>query len=246
MRFFLRLLTFLFFVFIVPALLHAGVWAFADRPTSWHQANWSSAGVLPAPRVQDASIYVMAARTGGMKGAFATHSWIVIKKPGQARYDRYDVVGWGRPLRKNAYDADGRWYSNPPEIHHALHGAEAARLVPQVEAAIAQYRWQNRGDYTLWPGPNSNSFVGGILRAVPDLNTAAPSTAVGRDYPTDGRWFSIAEGTVRATLGGYIGLVAGAGEGLELNFLGLVAGINPMRGEIKIPAFGTYRLWKAT
>lgn len=246
MRILLRVSKFLFVLFILPALLHAGVWAFTDRPTSWHTANWSSAGILPAPKQDGASIYVMAARTGGMKGAFATHSWIVIKKPGETTYDRYDVVGWGRPLRKNAYDADGRWYSNAPEIHHAMHGLQAARVIPQVEKAIATYRWQSRGDYTLWPGPNSNSFVAGILRAVPDLDAAPPSTAVGRDFPTDGRWLSVAEGTLRASLGGYAGLVAGASAGLELNFLGLVAGINPARGEIKIPAFGAYRLWGAT
>ena len=56
----------------------------------------------------------MAARTGGLKGAFSVHTWIVIKKAGAKAYERYDKVGWGMPIRRNAYPADGRWYSNVP------------------------------------------------------------------------------------------------------------------------------------
>ena len=36
--------------------------------------------------------------------------------------------------------------------------------------------------YTLWPGPNSNTFVAWIARAVPDLEVDLPATAIGKDY----------------------------------------------------------------
>ena len=42
--------------------------------------------------------------------------------------------------------------------------------------------------------------------------------------------------------GGYAGLVVGLKEGLEVNFLGLVAGINPAKLEIKVPGFGSFSL----
>ncbi len=183
-------------------------------------------------------------RTGGLKGAFATHSWLVLKPENATHYDRYDVVGWGNPVRRNAYDPDGRWYSNTPEINREISGAEAEALIPKIEQAIVQYPWSNRGDYTLWPGPNSNTFVASIIRAVPGFDARTVSTAVGRDFPVNGAWVEQDKSNaLRMSLGGYAGLVLGWEDGLELNFLGLVAGINPIKGQIKIPSFGTYQLY---
>ena len=245
MRIFFKLIAVLFLVFIVPALLHLGVWMMKDRPSSWSQANWSSANILPeAADNREAKIYIMSARTGGLKGAFATHSWLVLKPENAIRYDRYDVVGWGRPVRKNGYDADARWYSNVPVIQREISGTKAAQLIPQVEKAIAAYPWRQRGDYTIWPGPNSNTFVASIIRAVPGFEGKTPTTAVGRDYPAYGNWFERDHrNNVRASLGGFAGIVIGPDDGLELNFLGLVAGVNPAKGEIKVPAFGTFKGW---
>ncbi len=240
----LKLALFLpLFLFILPALLHLAVWTFADRPRSWHSANWDSAGILPAPATDEAAIYLMSARTGGLKGAFASHSWVVIKKPGSPRYDRYDVVGWGSPVRKNGYPADGRWYSNEPRIHASVSGQRANELIPLIENAISTYRWRQYGDYRTWPGPNSNTFVATVTRDVRGLEAAVPATAVGRDFPADDRWIRFNGDTLFATLGGYAGFVLGRSRGFEINFLGLVAGINPFRGEVKIPAFGSYSLW---
>lgn len=236
------LFYFLLALFILPALLHLGVWSMTERPAGWRQADWSSAGILPqtVPK-NEAAIYVLTARTGGLKGAFATHSWLVLKPLGSSSYDRYDVVGWGNPVRKNAYDADGRWYSNKPVINHQVVGVKAEKLLPQVEQAIATYRWRERGDYTLWPGPNSNTFVASVLRQVPNLAASTPGTAVGRDFPVDGRWIGRREnGALFATLGGYLGIVIGGGIGLEINFLGLVAGINPSAQQVLVPAFGAF------
>lgn len=230
-------------IFIFPALLHMGLWSIQDRPTSWRIANWSSAGILPGnPSPDSAEIYVFSARTGGIKGALATHSWIVLKKPGTARYDRYEVVGWGSPVRKNSYDADGRWYSNLPIITHSITGTKAAGLIPKIEAAIKNYRWNKAGDYILWPGPNSNTFVASIIRSVPGFTAYTATTAIGRDFPVDGRWAGWRpDGALFISARGYAGLVIGKRQGLEINFLGLVAGLNPWELELKIPAFGAYR-----
>ena len=80
----------------------------------------------------------MAARTGGFKGALSVHSWIVLKKPGEDAYVRYDKVGWGSPVRRNAYAADALWYSNRPFVVHAVTGDEAERLLPEVEGLPAR------------------------------------------------------------------------------------------------------------
>jgi hypothetical protein len=187
----------------------------------------------------------MAARTGGLKGAFAVHSWIVTKGKGARAYDRYDKVGWGSPIRKNAHAPDGRWYSNEPVIVRAVTGREAERLIPLVEKAIRAYPYSHAGDYHIWPGPNSNSFVAYVVRAVPELGAKMPPNAVGRDF---------AEGAVavdwnprswdlHATLHGLFGFSVGWTSGIELHFMGLVAGLDVMRPAILVPAFGRIELW---
>ena len=208
-------------VFIAPVLVHAAIWLSEERPGSWRQADWSSAGVLPDPRTEpEPSIRVMAARTGGLKGIVSVHTWLVLKHENASAYERYDVVGWGNPVRRNSQPADGRWYSNDPVVIYELRGAEAARLLPKVEAAIADYQWSERGSYRIWPGPNSNTFVATVLAAVPELRADMPPTAIGRDYPA-GSWVRRAPGGgVFVTLGGIAGVTLGLREGLEINFLG--------------------------
>ena len=227
-------------IFILPVALHAAMWTVKGWPRSWRDADWSSTGLLAKPESSEsAAIRIYAARTGKWKGIFATHSWIVLKRRGAATYDRFDVVGWGNPVRKNAWPADGRWYGNMPDLVKAIDGPAAEALIPKVEAAITAYRWSHPGDYTIWPGPNSNTFVAAIAEAVPELGESLPTTAVGRDYPTNGHWFGrTAMGGWRATLGGYAGIVVGPNEGIEVNFLGLVAGADVLHPALKIPGFG--------
>ncbi|MDY8110552.1 DUF3750 domain-containing protein [Fulvimarina sp. 2208YS6-2-32] len=245
MKFVRLVLLFILVVFVLPVLLSGALWWIGDNPRSWREANWSSSGVLPrASEVTDAVVYVMAARTGGIKGAISEHSWLVLKDPGESEYERWDVVGWGNPLRRNGYDADARWYSNTPYILAEAHGEDAERLIPKLRAAIDQYRFSKHGDYRIFPGPNSNTFVASVLRDVPELPVMLSPVAVGRDYPADGELasFDRDRSELRASLFGYAGIVIGPEAGLEINFLGLVAGINPGDLSIKIPAFGTFSL----
>lgn len=233
-------LLFLAVVFVLPALASMGWWYVKERPANWSSADWSSSGLLPEAKDDpDAAIYVLAARTGGLKGAFSLHSWIVVKKPGAASYDRYDKVGWGSPIRRNSRPADGRWYSNDPFTVREIRGAAAAALIPKVEAAIASYPYSHNGDYRVWPGPNSNSFVAHVLREAPELG-GLPPNATGRDFwpgIVSAGW-SPATGDLHATLYGLAGFTAGVTSGLEIHFMGLVAGIDVMRPAIKIPAWG--------
>ena len=55
-------------------------------------------------------------------------------------------------------------------------------MIPAVEQAVKDYRYANAGDYRLWPGPNSNSFVAAVLRAVPQMKATMPPNAIGRDF----------------------------------------------------------------
>lgn len=242
----LRLALFLILVFILPALLTLGWWVLQERPNSWRSADWSASGVLPvAKEAEDAAIYLMAARTGGLKGAFAVHSWIVLKKKGGAPYIRYDKVGWGSPIRRNAHAPDGRWYSNEPVIVHAVTGERAERLIPRVEKAIRDYPYSRSGDYRIWPGPNSNSFVAHVVRAVPELGARMPPNALGRDFAEGvaSLWWDSRNWDLHATLHGVAGFAVGWTSGIELHFIGLVAGLDVTRPALLVPGFGRVELW---
>lgn len=238
------MLIILIAVFVFPVLVKSVLWAAGNPPMHWRDADWSASGILPpAAMERGASIRVLSARTGGYKGILSVHSWLVIKPAGVATYNRYDVVGWGRPLRKNAYPPDGRWYSNDPEIVFELNGERAAQLIPKIEAAIAAYPLSAHGDYRIWPGPNSNTFVANILSKVPELGAVLPPTAVGRDFPVDGGILARSSaGGWTISFGGLAGVTIGMIEGFQINLLGLVAGFEFARPAVLLPGIGRISL----
>jgi hypothetical protein len=248
-RWLVRPIAVVLLVFVAPALATAAWWSTVDRPGSWRQADWGATDLLAEPAAApEAAIHVLAARTGGLKGAFATHSWIVTKESGADRYNRYDKVGWGRPVRQNAYPPAARWYSNEPVIIGSITGAQAEALIPKIEAAIAAYPYNGyteENGYRIYPGPNSNTFVAHVLREVPELGMVLPPNAVGRDYLSEGRFVAIADDwlDVTASLYGLVGVSAGLRSGFEVHFMGLVAGIDVRRVGVKVPAFGLVSLY---
>jgi hypothetical protein len=238
----LRKSVIVFLVLLIgPIGVSAMKYLLGDRSVDWQTADRSSAGLLPSPAVHpDALIRVYAARTVRWRGIFAVHSWIVIKELSAPRYTRYDYTAWGEPIRINGFTADGRWFGGMPETIAAADGAAAERMIPKIRAAVEGYKLRSYGDYRAWPGPNSNTFVTAVLAAVPELQTALPPTAIGKDFPYDGDMFGLTpSGTgVRFTIGGYLGLTVGWIEGLEINFLGAVFGIDLRRPAIKLPGLG--------
>jgi hypothetical protein len=241
MRNVIRIVRFtLLAVFLLPVAVQAILWAF-EEPRHWQTARWSSAGILPdAASDKDARIMVFAARTAGWRAIFAVHTWIVMKPADGDAYTRYEVTGFGRPLRINGRPPDGYWLGDRPAIVADVRGAPAAAAIPKIEAAIRTYPYQEYGDYRLWPGPNSNTFVATVLRAAPELEIALPPEAIGKDYRIDGAVLGrTGSGTgVEASLYGLLGLKVGRVEGVELNVLSLVAGVDAQRPALKIPAFG--------
>jgi hypothetical protein len=186
-------------------------------------------------------VRIFSAKTVRWRGILASHSWIVFKPEGALSYTRYDYTAWGElPIRVNGFEPDGRWFGHTPQVVFAADGERAAVLLPKIEAAIARYAWRNPGDYRAWPGPNSNTFISAIIDAVPEMQTALPPTALGKDYPYDGRWLRLTPTRtgVCLTLGGYGGLTLGWVEGIELSILGAVAGLDIRRPAIKLPGLG--------
>jgi hypothetical protein len=215
----------------------------------WSEARWDSAGLAPDPATtSDAVVQVYAARAWGWKGIFAVHTWLIMKREGAARYDRYEVVGWGvrhgRPaVRRDMRAIDGYWAGNLPHIVVDRRGPEVEALIERIEAAIETYPYPNQ--YRSWPGPNSNTFIAHIARSVPELALELPPTAIGKDYLANGNLFaSTPSGTgYQMSLLGLLGLSLGRDEGLELNLLGLTLGVDPLDVAIKLPAVGRIGLF---
>ena len=231
----------LLLLLLVPISLSAAKYFAGDRSVDWQLADRSSAGLLPPPAAHpDALVRVFAARTVRWRGIFAVHSWIVVKDAGAKTYTRYDYTAWGNPIRVNGFAADGRWFGDTPQVVAAADGETAARMIPKIRAAIEAYEPRSYGDYRAWPGPNSNTFVAAALAAVPELKTTLPPTAIGKDYPLNGAWVGLTASRtgVFATLGGYLGISAGWIEGIELNVLGAVLGIDWRCPAIKLPGLG--------
>jgi Protein of unknown function (DUF3750) len=236
-----KTLIVLLFLLVAPIAVSAVEYLVGDRSVDWQTADRSSAGLLPSPTEHpDALVRIYAARTVRWRGIFAVHSWIVVKEPNAPRYTRYDYTAWGEPIRINGFAPDGRWFGGAPETIAAADGEAASRMIPKIRAAVEGYEWRSNGDYRAWPGPNSNTFVTAVLAAVPELQAALPPTAIGKDFPYNGGVLGLTpSGTgVRITLGGYLGLTIGWVEGIEINLLGAVFGIDLRRPAVKLPALG--------
>ena len=234
-------IIFLVLIFVPIGMSAARYFWIDDGRGNWQTADRSSAGLLPTPSAHpEAIIRVYGARTVRWRGIFAVHTWIVVKEHGAANYTRFDYTAWGEPIRSNGFAADARWFGLTPETIVAFDGPQASRLIPKIRNVIENYKFRAYGDYSAWPGPNSNTFVQAVLDAVPELEAVLPPTAIGKDYPYEGEWFGLTASRTGAyaSLGGYLGLTIGWVEGFEINFLGAVLGFDLRRPALKLPGIG--------
>lgn len=224
---------------VVPILVKSAGHSWAHVP--WYQASREPTGLAPDPAVErQAVVQVYAAQTFGWRGVVAVHTWIVTKPADADAYTRWDVVGWGggRVVRRNYASPDAMWYGQRPRLLADRRGAEAADLIPRIEAAIADYPWPER--YRSWPGPNSNTFTAHVARSVPALNLDLPPTAIGKDFrELDGLiGRAPSGGGLQLSLFGLAGVILAPEEGLELNLLGLSLGVDVARPALRLPALG--------
>lgn len=211
----------------------------------WASATHRPSGLAPDPGShREAVVQVYGGRTFGWRGAFAVHTWLAAKPAGASRYVRYEVIGWYARAGRSAISVssarapDAEWYGAAPELIRDLRGAEAEAVIAKLDAATASYPYANR--YSAWPGPNSNTFIAHLGREIPELRLAMPATAVGKDYlPISEAIAPVPSGTgYQVSLYGLLGALAGVEEGLELNVLGLVVGLDFRPPAVKLPGIG--------
>jgi hypothetical protein len=200
-------------------------------------------GLAPDPAsTPEAIIQIYSARCMGIKGLFGVHTWVALKPTNGRHYTVYEVIGWrlrwgDSPVVIRRRQADARWFGADPELVGEKRGPEVDELITRVDAAARAYPWSN--EYTMWPGPNSNTFTAWILRAVPELEVDLPPTAIGKDY-TGAKVVAAAPSGAgfQMNLFGLLGVTASRVEGIEVNLLGLTFGVNPFDPSLKLPLVG--------
>lgn len=210
---------------------------------SWQTASRDSAGIAPlAAETEEAIIQVYGARAWSWRGYFAVHKWISTKEKGADQYYVHEVTGWRQyVVNSRPGDPDRRWYGAEPVLYADIRGEEAEALIPGIYDAVQTYPYPD--EYEAWPGPNSNTFVAWVIRETEGLDVALPNHAIGKDYLGDRVGAAVPGGAgYQLSLGGYVGLLAGVREGLELNVLGLSLGVNPLGLGIKLPGIGELAL----
>lgn len=227
----------LFGLFLCFAMIRAG-------NADWRTADRSSAGIAPDPgEYPGAVIQVYGARTYGWRGAIAVHTWIATKMENADHYLVHQVVGWRKRRNLSVVVSevdypDRYWFGSEPDVYIDVRDEEADAIMDKVLAAIASYPYVD--EYTMYPGPNSNTFTSYVGREVPELRLDLPPTAIGKDFLSGNKLLADAtSGTGKQlSLYGLLGLTLATEEGLELNVLGLNFGINPFKLKLRLPAVG--------
>ena len=173
-------------IVMIAAATSSGCVVLQRATTNWSELERGPSGQAPDPATtSEPVVQVYAARTVGLRGLIAVHTWIAVKARDAKAYTRYEVIGWGvdrglPALRVNRSGPDNYWFGDRPERLVDLRGDGVDTIVERVEAAVAAYPYPST--YRMWPGPNSNTFTAWIGQRVPELNLKLPTSAFGRNY----------------------------------------------------------------
>lgn len=232
-------------VFFLPLGVQVGLYYTGEG--DWRADRTQRHGTTnqaPTADSNESVIQVYAARAARWRGAFGVHTWFAIKRSDERRYTRMEVIGYnvywgGAAIRMRTGSPDSRWYGSDPVLLREIRGGPRVDvLIDRIRTAVGNYPYDHT--YHVWPGPNSNTFIAWLARAVPELRLELPATAIGKDYLPGG---AIAAATPSGTgfqlsIRGLAGVLAGLEEGIEFNFLGLTAGIDLFPPAIKLPGVG--------
>ncbi|MBL8805656.1 MAG: DUF3750 domain-containing protein [Rhodospirillales bacterium] len=224
-----------------PALVYFGT---HSARADWRTASREPVGLAPDPaEARRAMVQVYGARAVSWRGAFGVHTWISVKPTDAPEWTTYQIIGWrarygGDALVVTQGAPDRRWFGAEPELYAQLEGEGVDAVIARIVAAAEAYPW--RTTYTLWPGPNSNTFTAMVARAAPELRLDLPSTAIGKDFlgPTTFAAATPSGTGFQLSLWGLVGVTLARQEGLEINLAGLTFGIDPFGLAVKAPGIG--------
>ena len=162
---------------------------------------WSCSPAPPAPGKACSRC------TAGSCSSAQTRRMDPLRRGRLGRAGAHQWLAGGRPLVRQRAGRDRR-----------CSGAAGRAADPQDRSGDRAIIATGRPAITaIWPGPNSNSFVAAVLRAVPELGVALPPNAVGRDF-RDGFYAGLTDSRtgIELNLYGLAGMKLGWVEGIEV------------------------------
>lgn len=230
----------LFVVFISALLVH---FVTEHVKAGWRTASRESVGLAPDPeQTPEPIIQVYGARAYGWRGYFGIHTWIAVKPSLARTYTVYEVIGWylrrgGSVVAIHQQAPDRRWFGSMPVLLAEKRGDGVDLLIDRIDKAAHSYPYAR--EYSVWPGPNSNTFTAWVSRAVPELALDLPPTAIGKDYLGDSLTSVAPSGSGwQWSMYGLLGVIVSEVEGFEVNLLGLSFGIASDPIALKLPIIG--------
>lgn len=172
--------------------------------------------------------------------SWAHHAWIDLRRAGSPHWERIESGGRLGILHTDLPDEearlDRRFGERPIRLLGWLEGDDAEHAITALDRNLAQLAPHYTGDaYTMWPGPNSNTFVRELCAGVPDLSFVFDPGAVGKDYSP---WLGIGPTASKTGLRvdtPLLGAAVGLREGVELHLLQLTLGISLDPPGISLP-----------
>jgi hypothetical protein len=164
---------------------------------------------------------------------FASHSFVDYRETPSSSWRRLEIANKSSGIVHDEISASEggatkRW-GNP--IHLVSQSkADGVKVARQMEMIAKSY---DDSHYRPWPGPNSNTLTQRIMREVEGVSGTLEHNGVGKDH---GFYFGpTSNGTGLEVHATYLGLGMGLKEGVELNLMGLTAGVGIWPPSIKIP-----------
>ena len=229
--------TALLYVYVVPLLLNLLKLLLTRRPFLLRE-DQSRDGLIPPPSDPTARVRICFTRGRKLRSIFGGHSFLAYKAKGAATYVRYEWDERGEPWRNEGFIEQDPRIGAPPGFIYAADGWHAEQMIPWIEKSVAAYAARHVHDYRRFPGPNSNTFMQGVVDGVPGMDAVLSPLAIGKDYPHDGRMVRRLHSGWLISLQGLAAVRLGWVEGFELSLIGLVAGVDWRRPAIKVPSIG--------
>ncbi|MBT4029603.1 MAG: DUF3750 domain-containing protein [Planctomycetes bacterium] len=164
-------------------------------------------------------------------------------EPGQTSSHTTVYIGaYEHPLTEEEAREEIRWESRVL-VHKVITGSEAQGIIQQLRVETEAYPFSRSEHYVLWPGPNSNTYVDNMGRAIDGFDFLLSHNCIGKDYQGPIYIGPSTTGKGAQIETAYIGLQIGLIEGFELHLLGSTWGIGTWPLALKIPFLPKISLW---
>ncbi len=190
----------------------------------------------PSELPADPSAWIVAVKSCALPagGAFwkswAHHAWIDVKRGDVNTWERIESGGRigivHTDLDAEEARLDRRFGARVVRLLGWVDGDDARAAIARIDAARGELARRYGDDYTMWPGPNSNTFVRELLADVPELGFVFDPNAVGKDYSP---WIGVSRTASKTGLRvdtPFLGAAVGFREGVELHVLQLTLGVS--------------------